>query len=49
MLKGEISMEKEVDDVKRFYEETITDEIKKCNDIEMLDLILKLLQMSNAM
>jgi len=34
----------EVPDVKMFYVETITELIKMCNDMELLDLIKKLLQ-----
>lgn len=34
--------------IKEFYEESITNLMKACNDIDLLDLIMKLLQQSNA-
>lgn len=37
-------MKDDVERDKKYYEETITDLIKKCNDIELLDLIIRLLQ-----
>ena len=43
-LKGEKS--KEVDEVKQLYVEVITELMKMCNDIEILDLIMKLLDKS---
>lgn len=41
-------MGNEVDDVKKFYEETIINLIKMCNDIDLLNLITKLLLKSNG-
>lgn len=41
-------MDGEPEKVKKFYEETITNLMKMCNDIELLDMIVILLQRSNA-
>ena len=41
-------MKGEVDDVKKFYEETIINLIKMCDDIDLLNLITKLLLKSNG-
>jgi len=41
-------MDDEPEELKRIYEETITNLTKMCNDIELLDLIIKLLQKSDA-
>lgn len=35
------------DHIKEFFEETISDLVKKCDDIELLDLIVLLLQQKN--
>ena len=33
--------------MKEFLEETISDLVKKCNDLELLDLVVQLLRQNN--
>jgi hypothetical protein len=45
---GEFIMDDEEERVKKCYVETITNLLKTCNDIGLLDLVIKLLQRSKV-